>query len=52
MRPTGAVRAESFMLYCGHDPDLPHKSVKFFHDLENRLRRDAAQGYSTDSDNE
>ena len=44
--------AESFMLYCVKDPDLSHRSFKYFHDLENRLKRDAASGYSTDSDDE
>lgn len=44
--------AESFMLYCTKDPDLSHRSFKYFHDLEGRLRHDAASGYSTDSDDE
>ena len=44
--------AESFMLYCTRDPNLSHRSFKYFHDLENRLRRDAASGYSTDADDE
>ena len=44
--------AESFMLYCVKDPDLSHRSFKYFHDLENRLRHDAASGYSTDADDE
>lgn len=44
--------AESFMLYCTRDPDLSHRSFKYFHDLEGRLRHDAASGYSTDSDDE
>jgi len=40
------------MLYCVKDPDLSHRSFKYFHDLENRLRHDAASGYSTDADDE
>ena len=44
--------AESFMLSCTRDPDLSHRSFKYFHDLEGRLRHDAASGYSTDSDDE
>ena len=40
------------MLYCTRDPDLSHRSFKYFHDLEGRLRHDAASGYSTDSDDE
>lgn len=56
MRSTGTGRAEGFaeifMLYCGHDSDLSHKSVKYFKELENRLRGYAATGWSTDSDDE
>ena len=40
------------MLYCGHAPDLSRRSFKCFHDLENRLARDAASGYGTDANDE
>ena len=40
------------MLYCTREPDLSHRSFKYFHDLEERLARDAASGYSTDADDE